>query len=275
MKLPPTQSRYNFHVEPKLTYYYFAPLFFLFFFFLFNIHYQCVDINIPDGDDTHLLFIPLNLDITDIAEDWYVTQLSEITRHESKQFLKELDTTQPPEVKENAKQTKHSRSISKISATVEAVAKHPRTSKQFTLNYFQLTKYQNVAEDLTKSTGKWDDARGQFEMCFSTRGKSDVKILFDSVKISEYVEKYNKRHVLRKEHLSPLEEAFESGISIAHSVLDEMRYMEKREIRMKQTTDGTNSRIRYFSYLSIVILLGVTYVQISYLKNYFKKKKVL
>ena len=80
---------------------------------------------------------------------------------------------------------------------------------------------------------------------------------------------------MKKEHLSPLEEAFEEGVALSHSVLDEMHYMEKREARMKQTTDGTNSRIRYFSYLSVLILLGVTWVQIQYLKNYFKKKKVL
>lgn len=100
-------------------------------------------------------------------------------------------------------------------------------------------------------------------------------VLFDAIKVSEYETKLAKRHILKKDHLNPIEISFDEGISLAHSVIDEMHYMEKREIRMKKTTDGTNRRIRYFSYLSILILLGVTWVQIQYLKSYFKKKKVL
>jgi hypothetical protein len=81
--------------------------------------------------------------------------------------------------------------------------------------------------------------------------------------------------VVKKEHLTPLERAFDQSSALAKSIIDEMHYMEKREIRMKRTADGTNSRIRWFSYLSIVILVGVTWVQMKYLKGYFRKKKIL
>jgi len=131
-----------------------------------------------------------------------------------------------------------------------------------------------IAAKLSKSKG-WDRSKGMFKICISVRGKKDVRVLFDALKISEFEEKLNKRHIVKKEHLTPLEEAFDEGISLAHGVIDEMRYMEKRENRMKQTADGTNTRIRYFSYLSIFVLLGVTWIQINYLKSYFKKKKVL
>lgn len=198
--------------------------------------------------------------------------MAEITRHESKQFLRDIDPNHPSHVYEN---TKKARYKSKVVANVELVDAHPPSHKQLTLEYFKVAKFENVAESLMGMSKGWENNRGQFELCFNVRGKNDVKILFDTVQVSEYLEKLNKRHVLKKEHLTPLEEAFDEGIALAKSVLDEMHYMEKREIRMKQTTDGTNARIRYFSYLSIVILLAVTYVQISYLKNYFKKKKVL
>ncbi len=163
---------------------------------------------------------------------------------------------------------------SKVSVTVEQVDSHPPSSKTVNLTYFKLHKMTNIAEMLSRNKG-WDKSRGQFSICITVRGYRDVRVLFDAVNISEYEEKMNKRHLVKKAHLTPLEEAFDEGISLAHSVIDEMHYMEKREIRMKQTTDGTNTRIRYFSYLSILVLLGVTWVQINYLKNYFKKKKVL
>ena len=233
---------------------------------------QCLDLNIPDGDDAHLFFLVLNDDISHEAEDWFVTEMVEISRHESKRFLGDIDyTSQPSAVRTNDKDTRYK---SKVSATVELVDSHPPSSKHFNLEYFKLTKMMNIAETLSKVKG-WDESRGQFELCFNVRGKHDAHILFETVKVSEYVEKMHKRHVLKKEHLTPLEEAFDNMIALAHDVVDEMRYMEKRELRMKQTTDSTNSRIKFFSYLSIVILLGVTYVQITYLKSYFKKKKIL
>lgn len=226
--------------------------------------------DIPDNDDAHLLFIPLNYNVHPHVEDWYVTQMSELTRHESNQFMKQLDAY-PTNVLDAQKIVK---SKSKISTYVEQIDAHPPASKSFNLSYFKLYKLENISEKISKSKG-WDRNLGQYSICISVRGKENVRILFDAVKISEYEEKMMKRHTLKKEHLSPLEEAFEEGVALSHSVLDEMHYMEKREARMKQTTDGTNSRIRYFSYLSVLILLGVTWVQIQYLKNYFKKKKVL
>lgn len=230
---------------------------------------QCIDLNIPDGDDAHLLFVPLNEDIHPGVEDWYVSQMSEITRHESKKYLKDLDSYPGNVLDAQKKVTK-----SNLSLYVEQIDAHPPSSRTFTLSYFKLMKIENISEVLSRTKG-WNRNLGQYSICISVRGKKDVRILFDAIKLSEYQEKMAKRHLLKKEHLSPLEEAFEEGVALSHSVLDEMHYMEKREARMKQTTDGTNSRIRYFSYLSVLVLLGVTYVQIQYLKNYFKKKKVL
>lgn len=230
---------------------------------------QCIDLNIPDKDDAHLFFLPLNDDIADEVEDWYVTQLAEVTRHDSTQFLKNIDPP-PPNVLSASKNIVKS----KLSVTVNQIDASPPSSNSETLSYFKLTKMLSIAAQLSRSKG-WDRSKGMFKICISVRGKKDVRVLFDALKISEFEEKLNKRHIVKKEHLTPLEEAFDEGISLAHGVIDEMRYMEKRENRMKQTADGTNTRIRYFSYLSIFVLLGVTWIQINYLKSYFKKKKVL
>lgn len=237
---------------------------------------QCLDLNIPDGDDAHLLFIPLNDDIPSEAEDWYVMQMSEISRHESSQFMKDLgeglgaNQNEPQSVKDNMKTSKIK--YSKAVASIESESAH---APPLHLNFFRLTKAEKIADMVSRSKGWTPENRGQFQLCFSVRGKQRVKILFDTVILSEYMDKLSRRHELKKEHLTPLEEAFDSGISMSHTVLDEMHYMEKREVRMKMTTDGTNRRIRYFSYLSIIVLLSVTFVQINYLKSYFKKKKVL
>jgi len=226
----------------------------------------CMDINIPDGDDAHLVFIPLPEDVSPEVEDWFVTEMAELTRPESIQFLKDISRLST----DVSNKIKKHKVRSKITLTIEEDGHSPKTKNQ-SLAYFKPTFSKNIAKD---SRG-WNENRGNFRICVNARGAGDVRILFDAIKISEYQDKRNKKHVVKKEHLTPMEIAFEESASLAKTVVDEMHYMEKRESRMKKTADGTNSRIRYFSYISIAILLGVTWIQIQYLKGYFKKKKVL
>jgi hypothetical protein len=81
--------------------------------------------------------------------------------------------------------------------------------------------------------------------------------------------------VTTKEHLTPLEEQLGESIQAAQTILKEMRYMEKREARMRMTSESIFTKVSWFSVLSVVILLGVTFVQVRYLKNYFRKKKLM
>ena len=106
-----------------------------------------------------------------------------------------------------------------------------------------------------------------------------VHMLFDVVMVSEDVTdlspKAQEAGFGKDEHLTPLESSLDSSIASARQVLKEYRYMEQREQRMRQTADGINSRVHYFSYISVAILFGVTYLQVGYLKRYFKKKKLM
>jgi hypothetical protein len=225
-----------------------------------------MDLNIPDGDDAHLLFLPLPEKIEPEVEDWFFTELSEMTRPSSVQFLKDL-AKMPQDISDKIKQHK---TRAKVSVTVEE-EETKTIAKNQALNYFRPTIIRNIA----KSGKGWDVTRGNYRICVYAKGSADVRAIFDMIKISEYQDKMEKKHVVKKEHLTPLERAFDQSSALAKSIIDEMHYMEKREIRMKRTADGTNSRIRWFSYLSIVILVAVTWVQMKYLKGYFRKKKIL
>jgi len=123
-----------------------------------------------------------------------------------------------------------------------------------------------------------------FEVCFinknSWKRPHDVDIIFDTI-LQNAVDDDDaevaamKRKVVRKEHITPLEEQLDESIERAEDILDEFKYMEKRERRMRKTADSTNARIRSFSYISIAILLAVTWLQVTYLKGYFRKKKLM
>jgi emp24/gp25L/p24 family/GOLD len=79
----------------------------------------------------------------------------------------------------------------------------------------------------------------------------------------------------KEKHLNPLDTSLQRSINAANAVLRDMKFMELREKRLRQTSDNINNRIRWFAYISVSILLAVTYMQVTYLKSYFHKKKVL
>merc|ERR1719491_2263379 len=145
------------------------------------------------------------------------------------------------------------------------------------LEFFDLHIVENISEKNNKNGKRhWSPDNGAFKICLENKSnKETTRIIYDHVVLSEIETKLKKHHTLKKEHLTPLEYVLDDSLASAKSILDEMYYMEKREIRMKQTADHTNTRIKYFSYFSVSMLLGVTWIQVTYLKSYFKKKKVL
>ena len=123
-----------------------------------------------------------------------------------------------------------------------------------------------------------------FIICFkntnSWRQQKDVDVVFDST-LEDTSEDDDpevaqlKIKMVRKAQITPLEMNLEESINRAEDILEEFKFMEKRERRMRLTADSTNARVRFFSYLSVFILLGVTLVQVMYLKSYFRKKKLM
>lgn len=265
-----------------------------------------MDMYIPDTDDAHLVFIPLPEDLEMDLEDWFISEAAEIARPSSSQFLKDL-SKMPNDIARGIKEYKKR---SKVTMSIERDGT-PTLYKHLTLSYFKPFVVKDVAHtSFSAPDEEWDEDMGTYRFCVYVRGSENVHVVFDVVKISEYQQLMDKKHIVRKEHLTPLELAFEESANLAKTIIDEMHYMEKREARMKQTSDRTNGRIKWFSYLryvcvihgndetssiqyftcsthlhsffvlrivhdSISILLGVTYVQSTYLKGYFKKKKIL
>ena len=118
--------------------------------------------------------------------------------------------------------------------------------------------------------------------CFENDSEDDpVHVLVDSVMVSEgpeYDDVFGddvEDPAFQGHHLTPLAEQLQASIKSAETVVREMQYMERREARMRHTADSINARVRYFSYISVGILLVVTYVQVTYLKRYFRKMKLL
>jgi hypothetical protein len=119
-----------------------------------------------------------------------------------------------------------------------------------------------------------------YKACFHNSNEDfPMHIVMDSVMTSEEYgigdDALSEDESFQGSHLTPLAEQLQESLAAAKSVIKEMNYMERRESRMRLTTDSINARVRYFSYISVGVLLAVTYVQVTYLKRYFHKKKLL
>jgi hypothetical protein len=130
-----------------------------------------------------------------------------------------------------------------------------------------------VLNHVIRSQQQWEAMAGAYSICFDNAYDHDyVHVAFDMVLVSENAD---DDAVSTKEHLTPLEEQLEESIHTANTILKEMRYMEKREARMRITSESIFTKVSWFSVVSVVILLGVTFVQVRYLKTYFRKKKLM
>ncbi len=236
---------------------------------------KCFNFNVPDDDDAHLVFIALPYDVEDEVEEWFTTQMHEMTRKGSTNFMKTL-----PQVSKEIHSKIHDDQYNgKSNVHLKlTVPKRPVLRNQMFMWYAPVV-IMNVVKTSQRSQKnvKFAQPPGAYSACFENKNADHgVRIIFDVVMMSdEGQDDELQNKIIKKEHLTPLEASFQAGITAANTILNEMKYMEQREARMRHTAESTNSKIRLFSYVSVIVLLGVTWLQRTYLRNYFKKKKLM
>jgi p24 family protein delta-1 len=252
---------------------------------------RCLRLNIPQDDDSHLVFLvlPNPDDLPDERlESWYVEQVYRMTKLKSQHEIlpKKLPEPPPKEISDLQQAYMQSRrdnnSPLRIAISDQPTAEGDGANAPFSYRtkYF-IPHVINYVRKLTRGRPRsWEEAQMEgYGICLVNEDPDNVvQVVFDSILVSEDVEDDDtvKKPSLDKDrHLTPLEESLERSISAAQTVLREMKFLEMREARMRQTAESINTRVRWFSYLSVGVLLSVTYIQVSYLKRYFRKKKLM
>ncbi|KAG1710699.1 hypothetical protein DVH05_013426 [Phytophthora capsici] len=116
------------------------------------------------------------------------------------------------------------------------------------------------------------DAGGNYAVCFVNTNDKPVRVMLDfkhGVEAKDYTE------VAKREHLMPVEKELRKMEDTVDEIHREMLYMREREATMRNTNESTNSRVLWFSFLSIIVLLGMGVWQVMYLKKFFKSKKLI
>lgn len=140
-----------------------------------------------------------------------------------------------------------------------------------------------------------DDIFGLYSMCFEAEdnvaddyrsviiiihvvhisAQQEIADYKENEKMQAKFEHQKKADEYRDNHLNPLEKKLDTVIMLADSVINDWDFLETREGRMRATSETTQSRVQTFSYMSITVLIVTTIVQSMYLKNYFKKRKLM
>jgi len=115
---------------------------------------------------------------------------------------------------------------------------------------------------------------GLYRICYSNGGSEvqrvEVGLLDRAVKLGQ---KFDSAKT--KEHLLPLQLLFRRAELTVAGVSKELDSVRQREAALRETSETTDARIQWFSIFSIVILLAVSLWQVTFLKSFFRSKKLL
>jgi p24 family protein delta-1 len=253
-------------------------------------------LTIPEDDDAHVVLLALpGLAAEEDEENpnWatehkeleehFVFQMAEMQKYRVRSTLpRKFPNTPSDQISKHMKKFITDKNEGELKSGCKITISNPKSTASRAMESFWFTPL--VLNHLRKSIRASDDVGRKsnplegYEFCFeNTNEEAPVQILMESVLLSDPDTGLgdDEKPVFESSNLTPLAEQLSESIDYAESVLKEMRYMEGREHRMRQTSDSINARVRYFSYISVSVLLVVTYVQVTYLKRYFRKKKLL
>ncbi|KXS18126.1 endoplasmic reticulum vesicle protein 25, partial [Gonapodya prolifera JEL478] len=136
------------------------------------------------------------------------------------------------------------------------------------------------------------DANNDLKFSFTTHSHADVEFCFTNVlregvqphpalkrdihlQVEVGIEAEDMSEIAKTEKLRPAEVELRRMEGVVKEIVDEMEAMKEREAKMRDTNESTNDRVKYFSILSVVVLVGLGVWQIWYLRRFFQTKKLV
>lgn len=81
--------------------------------------------------------------------------------------------------------------------------------------------------------------------------------------------------VAAQERLKPVEAEVRRVEEQVEEVVRQMEYLREREMRLRNTNESTNERVKWFAVGSMAVLVGLGAWQIVYLRAYFRSKHLI
>ncbi len=113
---------------------------------------------------------------------------------------------------------------------------------------------------------------GNYQICILNRENDGVS--FDFM-IQTGVEAKDYSNIITKKHLRPIEVQAQKVQDMVRQLRSELSYLVQNEENLKEQNQKIKSRVIMFGVISVVVMAVSTYLQISYLKNFFRYKKII
>ncbi|XP_058191812.1 transmembrane emp24 domain-containing protein p24delta3-like [Rhododendron vialii] len=117
---------------------------------------------------------------------------------------------------------------------------------------------------------------GNYLACFTVdghyQGSGDVSVNLDW-KTGIAAKDWDS--VARKEKIDGVELELKKLEGAVEAIHENLLYLKSREAEMRTVSETTNTRVAWFSILSLGICIAVSVTQLWYLKRYFLKKKLI
>ncbi|KAL4197041.1 hypothetical protein AMTRI_Chr04g186170 [Amborella trichopoda] len=81
--------------------------------------------------------------------------------------------------------------------------------------------------------------------------------------------------VARKEKIDGVELELRKLEGAVEAIHENLIYLKSREAEMREVSELTNTRVAWFSIMSLGVCLGVSALQLWHLKRFFQKKKLI
>jgi len=241
---------------------------------------NCFNYGIPEDDDATFVVvaIPGDSESENISEtqDFYINKIVELGSNGGEAFGKDFGAL-PDDIETKIVETtvdENNRALTRVLFTSYREEGELLTTK--VLDYYKPHLVNEVVGlSMQKGYGDSPPLAG-YRFCFKNPSGYVTTLLFDIVHWNdEDDDDESSEPIIEKRHLTPLETSFKKSVDKASQIVDEMKYMERRSNKNMKQDEFYRSFVSKFSMLSVVVLIFTAWVQVMYLKRYFKKKKLL
>lgn len=151
--------------------------------------------------------------------------------------------------------------------------------------------FVQIKDVLHNEHGRPRDVAGENRYAFTSHHDTAFDVCFENVRVPNHPTQNPHRSIeldidigadakdwsaiQAQEKLKPVEAELKRIGESAQEVADEMEYLRHREIKLRDTNESTNERVKWFALGSMGLLLSLGVWQVIYLRAYFRSKHLI
>lgn len=147
-----------------------------------------------------------------------------------------------------------------------------------------------IFDALGNDYGKPRDVAGENRYAFTSHADSAFDVCFENILVSRSAtDPYRSIEldvdigadakdwsaIQAGEKLKPVEAELKRLSEIADEVVEEMDYLRTREMKLRDTNESTNERVKWFALGTMGMLVALGVWQVVYLRAYFRSKHLI